>query len=174
MDEFFKELLSTSKTVLLGRTDIAVERLIGQSPLKLLAFEAVIGIITGIHMSIQSASPMKLIGVPLFLISITILWAFLFAIFGEVCRDNMIELYSLFIGSSLFLSPVVIPILGPILVQALFIGWPFVLARFISCRMKKSPGKIFIQLTLPIIIFWGALILIFYVAGKFLFNVFLA
>ncbi len=169
MNRFFKELLLTARVVSLGRTDDAVARILSIRRERLLGFEAAMAFVIGIFLGVQSLSPLKFLGTPLFLVGITLIGAYLFAAFGEIAREQMLDIHSLFLGSSLFLLPGIIPLVGPVLMQALLVGWPFVLARFLARYLGRPPGRVFLQLCLPPALLWLILQLVFVVVGRVLF-----
>ena len=162
MEIYLKEFLFTARAVLFGRTRDACAILDRVKPEKLMAFQLVIGFCIGL----QTLHPLRVFGFPLFLTGMTILWLFLYAAMIESKREDMTTLYRYFFGSSLFLLPGVIPIVGPKLLEILILGWPCVLSRFIAHGFEQKPGRIFCHLTLPVIGLYATLQIVLLIVGN--------
>lgn len=162
MDVFFREMMSTARLVIVGRSQAIVDRLI-KTPLGLLlAWEVLLGVVLGL----LSFDLRRLIGYPILLSGLTVLWALLFALVSELRREQMHDLYALFLGSSLFLLPAVVPLVGPFILQGLIIGWPFLLARLLASHLCWKPGKVFVNLILPPLILCATLQGILWIVGR--------
>lgn len=162
MESYLKEFLFTTRAVILGRTDEICERLSRMKPEKLMAYEAAIGLLVGI----QTLSPLRTIGFPVFLTGMTIIWIFLYAAMIEARRAEMMTLYRCFFGSSLILAPGVVPIVGPKLFELLLLGWPCVLARLIAHATNEKPGRIFLHLAAPVLGLFVTLKIVLLLAGN--------
>jgi hypothetical protein len=170
MDAFVKDLLGTTRTVLFGRTADAVKRLLEIPLERLLLFEAAIAFLIAIQAAVASGNFLLAIGIPVSLLAATILWSYLFAVAAELERKQMPEIHALFLSSSTVLLPGVVPIIGPFLLQALFLAWPFLLGRLLANLLNDLPGRVFLQLVLPPVGLWMIAQFILFIAGKALFT----
>lgn len=161
-DAVVREFLTTVRLVILGKSDALLARLKATRPEKLMASEAAVGLLIGL----VSLSPGKALAFAAFLPGATMVWIFLYAAVSNTAKEIRPALYPIFFGSSLFLAPAAVPILGPPLLPLLAFGWPFVLARLVAREKKESPGRVLFDLTLPLVILWAALQIVFMLVGK--------
>lgn len=150
VDTFIKDLVLTVRLVLLGRTEAISETLLENRVEKFLLLEMLVGLLIGI----QTFSVTKALAFPIFLVGATTVWLMVYALISKTPKEEMPILHSYFFGTSLFLAPSAVPLIGPLLLPVFAIGWPFVLARLIAYKKSQPPGRVFLELTLPLIAFW--------------------
>ncbi len=165
-DAFIRELLVTARTVLVGPTEAVRERLDAIPAVRLLGAQFILAFALGI----QTFDPRKMIGYPVFLGALTLIWVLLFALVSELKRDQLPALYAYFLGTSLFLLPAVVPLVGPWFLQALVLGWPFVLARVLAAHLGRPPGKVLLDLILPPLILWLTIQAALWIVGRAFFS----
>lgn len=151
VDALIKDFLSTFRAVLFGTSAAAWKHLAARRAETLMGYQAAIGVMIGMVLGIESGQPLRVIGIPLLLAGVTIVWILVFAVMMEVSREQMGVLYRCFFGSSMLLLPGIVPIVGPPLLAILFIGWPCILTRLLAVALDRKPGRIFINLIGPMI-----------------------
>lgn len=162
LDGFLREYLGTARLALVGTTGALRARIASVPAGRLLAGQLLMAFVLGV----QTFDPRKALGYPVLLGSLTLIWALLFAFVAELGRDRMPSLYAAFLGTSYILMPAVVPLAGPWFLQALLLGWPFVLARVLAAELDRPPGRILRDLVLPPLILWLTLQAILWIVGR--------
>lgn len=176
MNQFFLDLFQLYRLVAVGRSERAVAMIRRISLERLMLGEALLGFLVGLNLlitqdsaraipSLVFLSPWQLFFFPVFLLGITLIWSFTFLILAGITADRNLY-HALFFGSSLFLVPAVVPLLGAAIFPILLLGWPFVLARFLAAASGVKPGRVLLYLVAPPVFVWVVVHLIFIIIGR--------
>jgi hypothetical protein len=151
-----QDLPGTIRAAFVGRSETAVERFASIGPERLLFYQLVMTFLIAVQVSVAGRaeariftpatmivgrSPYGILFMPPVAAALTLLWAFIFALMAGVERRRLPDLFAVFLGSSLFLVPAVIPFIGPDLLVFFLIGWPALLVRFLAAATGKTPGR---------------------------------
>lgn len=162
LDGFLRELLGTARLALVGTTGALRARIAAIPVGRLLGGQLLMAFALGV----QTFDVRKAFGYPVLLGSLTLIWALLFAFVSELGRDRMPALYTAFLGTSYVLMPAVVPIAGPWFLQALLLGWPFVLARVLAVELERPPGRVLRDLVIPPLVLWFTLQAVLWIVGR--------
>lgn len=178
MNQFFLDLIRLYRIVTVGRSESAVAVIRRISLERLMLGEALMGFLIGLNLLITQdsaraiptlmfLSPWHLFSFPVFLLAVTLIWCYAFLFLAGITADRN-RYHALFFGSSLFLAPAVIPLLGAAIFPILLLGWPFVLGRFLAAESGVKPGRVLMYLVAPPVFVWVVLRLVFIVIGRVL------
>lgn len=174
MSDFTPDLLRLSRAIMLSPTDRGLRIIAKHSRERLFTITLAVGLVIGAgHASydlisgarIQSLA--KIVTFPIVLTSVVFVWSACFSLLGRVSseKDARHDVQGIFLASSTFLLPGAIPGIGLIVMPALLLGWPYVIARYTASRLDVLPGHTFIYLVVPPVAFWCVIRAVFYFLG---------
>lgn len=174
MSSVFRDIFGLCRIVSLGKTSAALDAIHKHTVENLFVIAMIIGTLIGASQSILDLlsgdgfiTVAKVFTFPAALISVSVLWSWLFCFLVQNKKDRF-DIYAIFFGSSAFLLPGAIPILGTQILPFLLLGWPFIISRYTAKELELPPGQTFTYLILPPVVLLVCIRIVLFAVGKFM------